>query len=283
MQIVDGVQHCVRASRVLGADRLDTRVGPLVIEVVKPMTQLRIRVDHEALKADLLFEARAKPIEEPRFTRQLGPAAVMDLTRFTQHGGYSGTLTIEGRRFEASPLRTRGSRDRSWGIRGVGEREPAGVPDSRPPQFFWLWSPVNFEDYCTHFDVMENADGARWHQFGAAVRAELGAQNRADAIGQLEGQLHPGTRHARHAEIILRSASGSEHRVELSRYTTSICKGSVTCIQSGGMACTWAPTARLMNRSGYRKPTSEVRSFSISRPCRVRGSANAKGWEFWRC
>jgi hypothetical protein len=27
--IVDGVQHCVRASRILGADRLDTHVGPL--------------------------------------------------------------------------------------------------------------------------------------------------------------------------------------------------------------------------------------------------------------
>ena len=29
--IVGGVQHCVRASRVLGAERLDTRVGPIAI------------------------------------------------------------------------------------------------------------------------------------------------------------------------------------------------------------------------------------------------------------
>jgi hypothetical protein len=213
--IVDGVQHCVRASRILGPDRLDTRVGPIAIEVVKPMRALRVRVEHEALRADLVFEARARPIEEPRFTRRSGPRIVMDLTRFTQHGGYSGTLTAGGRRFEASPGRTWGSRDRSWGLRGVGEREPAGVPDPRPPQFFWLWSPTNFEDYCTHFDVNENADGSRWHQFGAATPANLEAEIEQMASVDWRIDYRSGTRHARRAEIMLRGAGGGEHRVEL--------------------------------------------------------------------
>jgi len=212
--IVDGVQHCVRASRVLGADRLDTRVGPITIEVVRPMRALRIRVEHEALQADLVFDARAKPIEEPRFTRRSGARIVMDLTRFTQHGGYSGTLSIAGRRFEARPAQTWGSRDRSWGIRTVGEREPAGVPDSRP-QYFWLWSPVNFDDYCTHFDVNENPDGSRWHQFGAAMRANIDAEIEPMAAVDWRVDYRSGTRHAKRAEIILRSAAGAEHRIEL--------------------------------------------------------------------
>src|ERR1039457_4194294 len=135
--IAGGVQHCVRASRVLGAERMDTRVGPISIEVVRPMRSMRVRVDHEAVKADLMFEgrpagagrrdprvgpfssevvrpmrsmrvrvdheavkadlmfeARAAAIEEPRFTRRAGPRIVMDMTRFTQHGGYSGSLTV---------------------------------------------------------------------------------------------------------------------------------------------------------------------------------------------
>jgi hypothetical protein len=213
--IVDGVQHCLRASRVLGADRLDTRVGPLAIEVIKPMTTLRIRADHEALKADLVFEARARAIEEPRFTRRSGPRIVMDLTRFTQHGAYSGMLSVAGRRFEASPSRSWGSRDRSWGIRAVGEREPAGAPDPRPPQFFWLWSPNNFEDCCTHFDVNENADGSRWHQFGAVSRANPEAEIEVMTAVDFRLDFEPNTRHARRAEIIMRAPSGAEHRVEL--------------------------------------------------------------------
>jgi hypothetical protein len=84
--VVDEVQHCVRASRVMGADRLDTRVGPLSIEIIKPMRQTRIRVNHEAVQADLLFDARAMAIEEPRFISRSGPRIVMDLTRMTQHG-----------------------------------------------------------------------------------------------------------------------------------------------------------------------------------------------------
>ena len=60
--IVGGVQHCVRASRVLGIERLDTRVGPIAIEIVRPMRTLRVRVNHEAVQADLVFEARVSRI-----------------------------------------------------------------------------------------------------------------------------------------------------------------------------------------------------------------------------
>jgi len=213
--IVDGVQHCVRASRVLGTDRMDTRVGPIAIEVVRPMRTLRFRVDHETLQADLVFEARAKPIEEPRVSRRSGPRLVMDYQRFTQHGCYSGTMTVAGRRFEAAPAQTWGARDRSWGIRMVGEREPAGVPDPRGPQFFWLWSPVNFEDYCTLFEVNEAADGARWHQFGAAGRTGIDAEIEPVASVDWSVDYRPGTRHARRAEIILRTAAGGEQHLEL--------------------------------------------------------------------
>src|SRR3546814_1529492 len=53
-----------------------------------------------------------------------------------------------------------GSRDRSWGIRGVGEPE-GGAPGTALPQFFWLWAPLNFEDGASHFDVNEDPRGDR--------------------------------------------------------------------------------------------------------------------------
>ena len=65
--IADGTQHCVRASRILGPDRLDTRVGPISVEIVRPTRTSRIRVDHPEIKADLRFEARVSPIEALRY------------------------------------------------------------------------------------------------------------------------------------------------------------------------------------------------------------------------
>ena len=128
--IVGGVQHCVRASRALGADRLDTKVGPISIEIGQPMRSVRLRVDHADIKADLEFQARAHAIEEPRFTRRNpeNGRLMMDLTRFTQHGGYAGKLTLGGKTYDAAPSRVWGSRDRSWGVRPVGPQAP-GVPE----------------------------------------------------------------------------------------------------------------------------------------------------------
>ncbi len=212
--IAGGVEHCVRASRELGGDRLDTHVGPVSVEIVKPMRSMRVRVDHKEVKADLMFEARAMPIEEPRFSRQSEGHRFFDLTRFTQHGGWSGKLTVGGKTYEAAPSRVWGCRDRSWGVRPIGPRDPAGVPDKLPPQFFWLWSPCNFEDVVTHFDVNENSDNTRWHEFGAVAKTELSQPAEIATAVDWNIQYAPRTRHAKTAEILIRTASG-EHRVHL--------------------------------------------------------------------
>jgi hypothetical protein len=54
------------------------------------------------------------------------------------------------------------------GVRPVGERAPSGAPVA-DPQFFWLWAPINFDDFATHFDVNELTDGTRWHETGLIV------------------------------------------------------------------------------------------------------------------
>ncbi len=43
--ISDGVQHNLRASRLLNMERMDTQVGPISIEVIEPLRRLRIRVN----------------------------------------------------------------------------------------------------------------------------------------------------------------------------------------------------------------------------------------------
>src|SRR6516165_9820831 len=68
-------QHTVRASRELGTDRLDASVGPLSIEVVEGLKELRLRCARNewSVECDLTFRGAVEALEEPRtFTRQYG-------------------------------------------------------------------------------------------------------------------------------------------------------------------------------------------------------------------
>ncbi len=125
--LVDGKQHCLRGSRVLNMERMDTSVGPLRLEVVKPLWKLRYVVaEHEGIAADLTIEGRVFPIEEPRFTRRVGTRAFLDITRLTQNGRWSGWIKVDGKRHDLSP-RAIGTRDRSWGVRPIGISDPQPV------------------------------------------------------------------------------------------------------------------------------------------------------------
>ena len=62
----DGVQHSVFASRHLDHERMDTRVGPIAVEVREPLKRLRVAVDDAAhnFKAVLEFTGLAAPVED---------------------------------------------------------------------------------------------------------------------------------------------------------------------------------------------------------------------------
>jgi len=213
----DGRQVSVHASRHAPPPRRETRVGPISVEVEAPLRRLRIRLarGEAGLEADLRFHARTAPVEEPRFVRMAGARVAMDATRFTQFGSWEGSLSLEGRALHVSRAEVWGTRDRSWGIRPVGERE-GGAPGP-PPQFFWLWAPIHFGRFCTHFDVNEEEDGRRWHAFGArlpalapdaATDAPLpGPETRMAEVGHAVS-FEPGTRRARRAALRLQPADG---------------------------------------------------------------------------
>lgn len=168
-----GVQYNVHASRACPSDRLQTEVGPVRVEVVTPMREHRVVIEgRHGIAADLTMTAIAPVIEEPRFVHQVDGRTIFDYTRLTQFGRWSGWIEVDGERIDlADTGEVVGVRDRSWGIRPVGDRIPA--PPSLP-QFFWLWAPTVFDDVCTHFALNQEADGRTWHQSGAVV-PRLGA------------------------------------------------------------------------------------------------------------
>jgi len=198
----DGTQHVVRASRLAPAERGETRVGPITVEVIEPLKVLRVRVapNRYGVEADLVFRGRVPAIEEPRFTHHVNGRVFMDSTRLTQHGTWEGWVAVEGTRVAVEPRAVLGTRDRSWGVRPVGE--PEGGAPGMPPQFFWLWSPLHFDDVCTLFAVNEDAEGRPWHASGCVVPVPDGPAETMASVGH-RVRWERGTRRAASAELTL--------------------------------------------------------------------------------
>ncbi len=193
----DGKQHIVRASRLLGANRLDTSAGPIRVEVIEGLKRLRLTCDRgeHGFACDITFAGATFPHEEPRFFRRAENRVVMDYLRLTQCGRWQGWIEVAGRRFEVQPERWWGARDHSWGVRSVGEPEPAGARAATPvaPQFFWEWSPQLYDDRALYYSLNEYGDGSRWHQSAAIYPLGFDASPTLYDVRHHE-TLAPGTR-----------------------------------------------------------------------------------------
>jgi hypothetical protein len=201
----DGVQTSLHTARQAAPERRDTRVGSIAVEVVEPLQRLRVRVDEGDLRADLTFDARSAPIEEPRTLAFNGPRVSMDSTRLTQFGRWSGSITVDGQTIEVRPDRVSGCRDRSWGIR-AGLGEPEVNPPGPLPQVYWIWTPLQLADRCILFDSFEYADGRRWHEFGV-VWPDQGEPTYMRAVDH-DVDWRPGTRRGRQVTLRLEPAGG---------------------------------------------------------------------------
>src|SRR4051794_29059375 len=163
-------QWAIRTSGVRPDDKMKQEVGPYRIEVVEPFHELRIVCDGDdnGLGFDLTWHSEYGPLGEPQHIRRHGDRILLDASRFAGVGTWSGELRVEGERIEVTPERFTGTRDRSWGIRPVGEAEPAGRP-SAFDGMWWLWIPLRFDDFAVHVIIEEDPSGLRNSNF--AVRA----------------------------------------------------------------------------------------------------------------
>lgn len=223
--VKDGVQRSVYASGPAPLDPGQTRVGPIGIEVVVPLRESRLRVEaaHHGIEADLLWRPRTVAVEEPRQTLRQGTVTMLDTTRLTQWGTWEGTISVDGERIDVDPSDVRGTKDRSWGVRPVGEPAPAAPnPDARLGIFF-LWNPVHFEDRCTLALLFEAPDGARLAQSSLSVPI-LGDGDPVFGVDHVVRHGHaprygidwrPGTRRSRAATMEFDYPDGGGERLSL--------------------------------------------------------------------
>lgn len=224
-------QYVLRASRELNSDRLQTHAGPIGVEVLEGLRRLRVWAEpnEHGLSFDLTFEGVTFPFEEPHFLRRAGSRVVMDYTRLTQNGRWTGTFTAGGRTYDVAPDTWWGARDHSWGIRPVGGGEPPSAP---PPGqgsfgFFWTWTPVQFDDACIMYTCSEDPDGSRWH----AAAELLHPYKRERAPEQLvvvghDIMLVPGTRTFERGTLHMARRDGTPVKMTLEPKSTLYMAGA---------------------------------------------------------
>ena len=193
-------QTVVRSSRPLGLDRLDTAVGPLRVEVLEGLRRVRLVCDEtDGFALDVTWDAAIPAYEEPRMLLAAPHGRVLiDTMRFLQTGCWTGTMMLDGRSIEVTPDRFWGSRDRSWGVRPVGEPEPAGAP-ATPGGFFWNYFVAQFPSYSVIYMAQEDEHGRRTTEEGV----RLFPDGRVEHLGRPEHALEfvPGTRRVSRATV----------------------------------------------------------------------------------
>jgi hypothetical protein len=163
--VIDAAFSVVQEDRqysVFASDALvgrPTAVGPMRLEIIEPMRVNRVTVDapDHGLRCDLTYTRRTAISEEPRQTMHDGARLFMDVTRATQLGTWSGWIETPNGRHQI-PENFRGTKDRSWGVRPIGEPLP-GVESHRTPQLAFFWAPLHVGGGGLHFTTFDDSHG----------------------------------------------------------------------------------------------------------------------------
>lgn len=192
-------QWAVQTSGIRPADKMRQEVGPYKLEVVEPFRRLHLTCDGDehGVGFDLWFASDYEPMREPQHVKYGGPTGRVTLEgcRYAQVGTWEGEIRVDGQTLAVDPASWTATRDRSWGIRPVGEAEPQGRPNLFQPGIWWVWIPIKFEDFAVHFMVEEDPEGFRTLNY--AVRVWPSATGRKmEQLGwpELDIRYRPGTR-----------------------------------------------------------------------------------------
>lgn len=222
-----GQQYAFHGSRRAPAEPTDTSVGPFALRILEPMGrhQLTIAPNDTGIECDLVFTPYTACMEEGRQTLRNERHLVMDATRLDQFGSWHGWIRYDGRELRVDGATTFGLKDRSWGIRPVGEPSPGGAPISSFQAVHFCWMPIHWQDQCSLAGWFEDDSGHQWHTDQgflpryADMDAIPGTSDPAATVwqGAVEHDITmlPGTRRAASATVTMRDRTGEAMTVTL--------------------------------------------------------------------
>jgi hypothetical protein len=208
-------QTAVHLSDAIDDDRLDQHVGSYRVEILEPLRRLRVVLEEtEGIAVDLTWEGSFDVLQEQPHVMRSGSRVTLDAQRFAQVGTWEGTISIDGEELAVTPDRWIGTRDRSWGIRPVGEAMPAGAP--AVPEFeglWWLYVPMRFDEFAIVLIVQEDPDGFR--TLNDCTR--IWKDGRREQLGwpQVTIRYASGTRVPTGASIACTTPAGASVRLEV--------------------------------------------------------------------
>jgi hypothetical protein len=220
-------QWTVRGSRELRSAPELTAIGPIVYEVVDPLGTVRVRLepnDVQPISFDLVLRGVTPPFFEDRNLVRNPKTNRIDVNviRYHQGGWATGTITVEGQRYELTGEDGFGFRDHSWGVRqGVGD-EPTDLPS--PPSTarsharrrgMMKWTPAFLRrSDGTYYEYSVFLTGGGWNYASAYVND---ADGRQDRVRSAEPRMRydPHTRFVRGGELHLVMDSGDERTIHV--------------------------------------------------------------------
>jgi hypothetical protein len=159
--LVGDTHHSFFASRRDPDEPSEMKLDALELSIDSPMRVMTIRLgkNDSGISCQLRWRARSAPLEEERTTIRSGGRLTNDSTRWTQFGCWEGWFEIDGVRTEVHPELCPGVKDRSWGLRILGDS--SGGNFRATPRLFWNWLPLNFGTFCAHSLRFEDTASGR--------------------------------------------------------------------------------------------------------------------------
>jgi hypothetical protein len=221
----NGRQYNVRASRLLRPD-LDTAVGPIRFEVIKPFRELRFSIgrNESGVALDLVWTASIEPFLESDWEgnrKIVNGRIATDTQRFDGVGRWNGWIEVGGERLEVRDWC--GNRDHSWGTRGgVGGYEPVNGPSemlaANAGFFLGYFVYTDGADLAGYTLWTENEKG-RFRSMEGAFRWDPGAQRADQLVHDLthEFVFPASSRQYDRGTLFVTLENGEQHTVEFTR------------------------------------------------------------------
>lgn len=168
---IDGHQYAFHASCRAPQEPTDMTVGPFSLQILEPMGRHRVVIgpNDTGIECDLTFTPRTACIEEGHQVLRNERHVVMEATRLDQFGFWSGVIRYDNKELLVDGRTTFGLKDRSWGVRPVGDAYTGGAPLDAFQAVHFVWVPIHWEDNCSLAGLFENDQGMQWHTDQAIV------------------------------------------------------------------------------------------------------------------
>jgi hypothetical protein len=287
---VAGRQHNARWSRRLRPAIDDLTVGPLGVQIVEPLVELRTTcaANEQGIAFDLSWRGLHEPYLEGYVERYAAGRATAKRCNYGQCCAVTGWLEVSGRRYEVDTTSWVGVRDHSWGLgRTGGPQAPsaAPLPDGAGASSFAVrqWVMIRFPERVVFWQLHQDQDGS-YSMFESRVLPATPGEAPWSYVapGRLDLTLEPGHRRMRSGTLELQRPDGAFDRFRLTTVGTPV------YLQGGGY---WQGYDDGLGRGVYRgEDHEEGEVWDVSDPSRVvdpRGLFRPRGddWaeSFARC